>query len=300
MTTVAGFAVVTDARAKSTFSMSASGSTSYDWKVGGAAVKGKFADADVVDLGGGSKRMYYAIQPEVVGNNFEVYSATSTNGKKWTQESGTRKTMATFPDVVKNADGTYRLYYQSAGVIVSAISSDGLTFTDEEGTRIDKANSLGVTFDNVAAPTVFLKIDGTYLMVYRGTYDKAYKGEKVPNKDTQILLWATSADGLTWVKKGLAVDTRNSTLYNLGDGPELFTWKDGGTYLSFWSYSGVYWSKFTGKKFAKPAKVFALAEATKMNKFPTPTPGDPTYAKFGKKWFMYYGGSNGIQYATLK
>ena len=241
--------------------------------------------------------MYYAIQPEVMGNNFEVYSSTSTDGKSWTKDPGTRKTMVTFPEVVKLSDGRYRMYFQSGGVIKSAISTDGLTFTDEAGTRIDKTNELGLTFDNVAAPTIYAETD-SFVMVYRGTVNTPYVGEKVPNQNTQILLWATSVDGLTWTKKGLAVDSRNATLYSLADGPELFVWKDGSVKLSFWSYQGVYWSTFEDGAFSTPEKVFALAESTTMNKFPTPTPGDPTYAEFNGVWYMYYGQKTGIDYAV--
>lgn len=273
------------------------------WTKTGTAVTGQYADADVVKIAPNSYRMYYSIQPEVAGNNFEVYSSTSTDGKTWTKEAGTRKTMATFPDVASVIDGRYRMYFQSAGVIKSAVSTDGLTFTDEPGTRIDKTNDLGLTFDNVAAPTVYLQADGTvkpfygYVMVYRGTINTPYAGEKVPNQNTQVLLWATSPDGLTWTKKGMAIDSRTS-LYGLTDGPELFTWKDGTTRLSFWSYAGVFWSTFKDGAFTTPEKVFALAQATAMNKFPTPTPGDPTYAVFNDVWYMYYGQNTSIDYAV--
>ena len=270
------------------------------WEVGGVAVKGTFADADTVKLTENNYRMYYGIQPEVKGNNFEVYSATSTDGKTWTQEAGTRKTMATFPEVIKLADGTFRMYFQSAGVIKSAKSTDGLKFTDEAGTRIDKSNDLGLTFDNVAAPTVIVKDDGSFIMVYRGTVNEQYGTEPTPNKNTQLLLWATSTDGLTWVKKGLAVDSRNSTLNGLTDGPELFVWRDGKTILSYWSYTGVYWSSFNGETFGEPEKVFALAESTATNKFPAKTAGDPVYAEFNKVWYMYYGQPDGINYAIAR
>lgn len=268
------------------------------WTKGSTAISGTYADADTVKLAESNYRMYYSVQPEVKGHNFEVYSAVSTDGKIWTQDAGTRKTMATFPEVVKLADGKFRMYFQSAGLIKSAISTDGLKFTDESGTRVDKVNDLGLTLDNVAAPTVLTEKDGTFTMVYRGTINTPYVGEVVPNKNTQILLWATSADGLIWTKKGLALDTRDTTFYGLADGPELFVWDDGTTQLSFWTYSGVYWSAVTAGKFSTPIKQFALAQSTAMNKFPTPTPGDPTYAEFNDVWYMYYGQKTGIDYAS--
>lgn len=272
--------------------------SSYEWTATGTAVEGKFADADVVDLGDGTFRMYYATQPEVAGNQFEVYSATSSDGKIWTPESGQRKTMATFPEVVKLADGTFRMYFQSAGVIKSASSKEGLKWQDEAGTRIDMSNDEGLTFDNVAAPTVLLQSDGTFLMVYRGTVNEQYAGEMTPNKNTQLLLWATSSDGLSWTQKGLAIDTRVEPLYGLADGPELFVDDDGSTKLSFWTYTGVYWSPVSNGTFGEPSKVFALAESTSMNKFPAETPGDPVYAKIADTWYMYYGRPDGIQYAV--
>lgn len=270
------------------------------WTKGAVAVSGTFADADTVKLADDSYRMYYSIQPEVTGNKLQVYSATSTDGITWEQEAGERKTMATFPEVIQLTDKTFRMYFQNAGVIKSATSSDGLTWKDESGTRIDATNDLGLKFDNVAAPTVTAQKDGTFLMVYRGTINTPYVGEQVPNKDTQLLLWATSADGLTWTKKGLAIDTRNTTLYGLGDGPELFLTDEGAIKLSFWSYTGVFWADVTATGFGAPEKVFEANPSTAMNKFPANTAGDPVYAQFNNVWYMYYGQKDGIHYAVLK
>lgn len=268
------------------------------WQVGGFAIKGNYADADLVKLADSSYRMYYSIEPEVPGNKLEMYSATSTDGVTWTQEAGTRKTMATFPDVVTLPDKTFRLYFQNAGVIKSATSTDGLKWTDEVGTRIDATNDLNLIFDNVAAETVLPLSDGTYLMVYRGTINTVYSNE-TPNKNTQLLLWATSVDGLSWTKKGIAIDSRNSTLEGLTDGPELFN-LDGKIQLSFWSYSGVYWTTYKDSSFSTDYKnVYQGENVNPMAKYPPNPPGDPAYATFGSKMFMYYGAhQEGIKYAT--
>lgn len=279
-------------------------SSSKAWANGDWAVKGTYADADIVQLSSSKWRLYYAVQPEVLNNKFEVYSATSSNGKTWNQESGTRKTMATFPDVVKTKDGKWRMYFQQAGVIKSAISTNGLSFTDESGTRIDKTNSVGLTLDNVAAPTTYLQSNGTYLMVYRGTINKRYASD-TPNPTTQLLLWATSKDGLAWSKQGIAVDTRNDTLRGQLDGPDLVKWDDGKLHMFATTYAGVYEFAFDGKKFSEGAKAFALGTSTPaQNGQPArdvAPPGDPTLAKIGGRWYMYYGLagiSGGIKYAT--
>src|SRR3990172_3881050 len=71
-------------------------SPNNQWKEGGVAVAGKYADADLVDLEGGKWRLYYSVEPEVAGNKLELYSATSTDGKSWKQEPGVRSTFKTF------------------------------------------------------------------------------------------------------------------------------------------------------------------------------------------------------------
>ena len=276
-------------------------SKSSTWQTGELVIGGNFADADVVDLGGGQYRMYYSIEPEVPGNQLEMYSATSEDGIKWAQEAGTRKTFATFPSVIKLADGTWRLYFQNAGVIKSAVSSDGLSWKDEAGTRVDAVNSLGLNFDNVAAPTVELLSDGTYLMVYRGTINQAYS-DQVPNKSTQLFLRAISKDGLSFEKKGLAIDSRNSTLQGLADGPEIVPkWDDGSVKLFFWSYAGVYESTYADGEFSEPKFVYTNQSGNSPKMFPENPPGDPTLIKINGTWNMYYGGhQKGIYRAVLK
>lgn len=271
------------------------------WQKGGVAVAGKFADADIVSVDDKTWRLYYAIQPEVQGNNFQVYSATSTDGKTWTQEAGTRKTMATFPEVIKLKDGRYRMYFQSAGVLKSAISSDGLTFKDESGTRIDKSNPDNLVFDNVAAPTTIQLDDGTFVMIYRGTINTRY-AENTPNATTQLLQWATSTDGLTFTKKGIAVDSRNSTLNGQLDGPDIVKWDDGKYHVFVTSYTGVYEFTFDGTTFGTPNLAYSGEAKQSGSGFMGAPPGDPTVAKIGGTWYMYYGASvttGGIDYATL-
>lgn len=284
---------------KDTSSSKKTTATAKTWTAGDIAVEGQFADACVVKVSDSLWRLYYAIQPEVTGNRFEVYSATSSDGITWTQEAGSRKTMATFPEVIKLEDGQYRMYFQSAGVIKSAISSDGLSFTDESGTRIDTVNSENLTFDNVAAPSIIQNKDGLFVMVYRGTINVRY-AENTPSPTTQVLMWATSSDGLTFTKKGLAIDSRNSTLNGQLDGPDIVLWDDGNYRVFATSYTGVYEFTFDGTTFGGPTLAFAgEAKQTNMG-FTGAPPGDPTTAKIGDTWFMYYGKTNGIAYATLK
>lgn len=272
--------------------------TQSKWQEKGVVIAGQYADAEVVDLGNGQYRMYYSIEPEVPGNNLEVYSAVSSDGIKWDKESGVRKTFATFPDIVKLPDGQRRMYFQNTGIIKSAVSSDGLNWSDEPGIRIDR-NEQGFNLENVGAQGTIRLDDGTYIMLYRGTINQPYQtSEKIPNKDTHIYFWATSKDGLAFEKKGLAIDSRNDILFGAADGAEWIRWNDGALRVYFWSYAGIFYVTYRDGTFSEPIFDFTNNKDP-MTKFPPNPPGDPTLAKINGTWFMYYGQhERGIYYAT--
>jgi len=269
------------------------------WKFGGGAVLGKYADADVVTLSTNQYRMYYSPEPEVSGFKGQVYSAISSDGKNWTKEAGTRMEWATFPSVIKLSDGKYRMYFQNQSVIKSAVSNDGLAWTNETGVRINDQNSVGLKLVNVAAPTI-MKIGDDYVMVYRGTINQKYPAQ-VPNSDTQLLLWATSKDGLNFEKKGIVLDSRTSVFQGLLDGPEFVKWSDGSIRLYFWSYRGIYHLDFKNSVFSQTAQFDYTTSSDSRNQFPINPPGDPTLTQINGTWFMYYGQhESGIYYATYK
>ncbi len=266
------------------------------WNFGSSAVLGKYADAEIINLGN-KYRLYYSEEPEVSGFSGKVYSSISTDGITWTQEQGIRKEWATFVSIIKLDNGKYRMYFQNAGVIKSALSSDGLTWQDESGNRIDTSNNAGLTLENVAAPTV-MKIGDKYVMVYRGDIKGKYSSE-VPNSNVQILLWATSNDGLTFEKKGIALDSRNAELQGLADGPEFIDF-NGEIRIYFWSYKGIYHETFKNNIFSNEKFDFSTNTNPNINFYPNP-PCDPTIIKINDKWFMYYGQhAQGIYYATLQ
>ncbi len=273
------------------------------WQKGGPAVTGKYADACVVKVSDTLWRMYYGVQPEGMGGQLNIYSSTSSDGKTWAQETGVRKTMGTFPEVVKLADGRVRMYFQQAGAIKSAISSDGLTFTDEPGTRVDAANDNPAT-ENAAAPAVTVRADGSYVLAYRVTITGSTRYSKdSPNPQQALLMWATSPDGLIFTKKGIAIDPRNALLDGQIDGATFVGWDDGQTRVYFTSYGGVFMSTFDGTTFSDAALAYAGGAHKSGTSYGGPPPGDPTLAKIGGVWYMYFGGGPedpGIHYATLK
>ena len=142
---------------------------------------------------------------------------------------------------------------------------------------------------------------GEYLMVYAGAINERYSAELVPNSETHVLMWATSLDGLTFERKGMALDSRNSVFKGWLDGPELVMW-DGGLRLYFWSYMGVYHVTYQDGSFSEEAVFdFTKPSDNPLAVFPEDPPGDPTLASINGKWFMYYGQhTQGIYYATME
>jgi len=269
------------------------------WKNRGVAIAGKYADAEITDLGNERYRVYYSPEPETSGFKGQVYSAVSSDGINWNQEEGTRMEWATFPSVIKLPDGKYRMYSQNQVVIKSAISNDGLSWKEESGIRIGTSNSAGLKLSSVLAPTV-IKNGNEYIMVYAGAINEKYP-EKVPNNEIHLFLWATSTDGLTFEEKGIALDSRNDEFKGWLDGAEFTQWDDGSIRLYFWSYKGIYHITYKNGIFSKDAVFDYTTNDNPLNQFPENPPSDPTLAKINNRWFMYYGQhKKGIYYAVLE
>lgn len=270
------------------------------WQGENIAIEGKYADADVIAIEDGKYRLYYSEEPDAAGFSGKIYSSISSDGINWTKEDGIRKDMATFPDIIKLPNGQYRMYFQNSGVIKSAISSDGLNWQDEPDTRVD-GNIDGFTLDNVAASTTTILDDNSYLMVYRGTINEPYGTEKLPNQFTQLAFYATSPDGLNFTKHGVAVDSRNSVLKGLIDGPDFVSWDNNELRLYFWTYSGVYYVVYQNGQFDQEPKLDYSNSTDSKSSFLQNPPGDPTIVKISDAWFMYYGQhTKGIYYTKYK
>ncbi len=269
----------------------------HHWQLEGIAVPGNYADPEIVDLKDGRFRLYYSIEPDVPGNKLELFSSVSSDGISWSKEEGIRKEFATFPDVVRLPNGQFRMYFQNSGVIKSAISEDGLKWIDENGVRIT-ADEEGFAIDNVGAQTTMLLDDGTYIMVYRATINERYS-PRVPNSITSLFFYATSTDGLYFEKKGIALDSRNAVFEGWLDGAEFVEWDDE-LRLYFWSYKGIYHILYKDGAFSKEKVLDISASANAQNSYPGFPPADPTLAKIGDIWMLFYGQhQNGIYYATL-
>jgi len=141
------------------------------------------ADSSTIRLADGRLRIYAFVSPD------GIRSATSTDstGTAFTADAGRRITWAPGgqPRAVVLDDGRVRLFYLDAGSIRSAISPDGLTFTDE-GPRITTADA-GFEPGGISV----VKFGGVYRAYFSNLEKPGVHAERVART-------ATSPDMLTW------------------------------------------------------------------------------------------------------
>ena len=178
---------------------------------------------DVIPLADGGFRMYFEARSE--GRPTVILSAVSEDGLDWRPDPGVRFEGEGWsygsPRCVylNSPEGEsagpkagYRLYFHrthypprpepfAGNVIISAVSSDGLRFTEEEGVRISQETDRESS--SVYAPEVILLADGTYRMYY-AAWNVTIRGG---------VLSATSPDGLFWTKD-------RTVLLDLGTGTD--------------------------------------------------------------------------------
>lgn len=132
--------------------------------------------------------------------------------KAWIKESGVR-VRGGVPYVVARPEGGYRLYYCRPEGIVSAVSDDGLAFTEEAGVRVSGG----------CDPTIVPLEDGGYRMYYKVQVD--------PN--THVIHSAVSRDGLSWVKEGLRYQNLGSPCHGWTSVPDAVSLPDGRVRIYF-------------------------------------------------------------------
>jgi hypothetical protein len=168
------------------------------WTFQGEVVAGaSFVDVSILRLPDGRYRMYGGAYDYGLDSS-ALDSYVSDDGLTFQKEPGHRYVaMMGRTFVLRTADGNYRLYYPEnpmlvndlgAPAIKSALSTDGLTFTPEGGSRLTYT-AAGYETNGLRDPRIVTLQDGSYRMYYR-------VGGSPP-----VLLSAVSADGLTWTRE---------------------------------------------------------------------------------------------------
>ncbi|MDI6765617.1 MAG: beta-propeller fold lactonase family protein [Bacteroidota bacterium] len=131
----------------------------------------------VVREADGTYSMYYHVsqRPAVgVSGHFNIVRATSADGINWSNKQlvlpripGGPEEQVVAPDVVREADGTYTMYYvgvDTIGAIYRAKSTDGITWINRQ--RILEAAQLSSDITGVGNPHHFRDSDGTEYLYF--------------------------------------------------------------------------------------------------------------------------------------
>lgn len=144
--------------------------------------------------------------------------------EKWVKNPTMLMADTTSTSTLKLKDGTYRMYLMSDGGISYLESSDGQTFGQKNSTGITE--SKGMMISN---PAVLEMNDNTWIMVYEEQPAKKSPGGEAepPSEKTQRNLYlATSNDGKTFQKAGIAIDSSREDNF-FASVPELVKLSDG-------------------------------------------------------------------------
>lgn len=217
-----------------------------------------YNNAVVIKLADGTYRMYFHDHKD------NMLTASSKDG----QHFGNVTTLfqGQMPTVVQTADGRYRMYYfvnanmPPAGPrpspsarpmpvtgcgdncpaakhnLVSAISSDGLHWTQEPGVRLGPS-STGYDATTMIHPTVIRLSDGSYKLYYDGEIDDAHSYSL--SQHYRKILSASSKDGLTWTRDpGYRIDEKPLHTFEAYSPKAMY--QDGKVILHFTTPNGIY------------------------------------------------------------
>ena len=182
------------------------------------------ADSSGVQLINGKIRAY------VFAQNKGIEIADSEDGKTFTRVGNAFGGDKGFgmPHVVKLADGRFRMYNMVSQGISCSISTDGLTFTLEKQTCINKADFPAAT-NGLTGPSIVKLKDGTY----RAYFSDAVMAGTGP--DPHFIMSATSSDGLTWkADSGVRIGPNASTITRSGEHPGAIAHEDGTVTLFYY------------------------------------------------------------------
>lgn len=232
------------------------------------------------------------------------YHATSSDGITWSENKvsiqGARINM---PAVLKHPDGTYKMWFgewhDRRWRIYFSSSDDGQTWSAK--TLVLDLGSLepegSLDSEAVEMPTVILDDDGKYKMWYMGI------GHEPENDDfTYNILYATSEDGITWARQGIAIDGGHlkKTEELLPMCPAVV--KDDDMYRMWYTgvqdkqYRIMYATSLDGVTWAKHGLALDIGNETVWDSRLT----EPTVVKDAEgSYKMWYTGSNGTLTAIL-
>jgi hypothetical protein len=138
--------------------------------------------------------------------------------EKWSKEEKIRIDPGISPDVIRLADGTWKMYYTVNEGIVSAFSQNGLEWNKDEGVRV-QPEFHSKEQAKIGSPTIIKLAKGGFRMLYEGSDAK---------QTTFAIFSAVSADGIEWKKeKGKRLTASNRFDQMIAASPDVVPVGDG-------------------------------------------------------------------------
>jgi hypothetical protein len=221
-------------------------------------------------------------------------SPAAKKAESWIRDSMIFMPNTTSTDTHKISDGLFRMFLNSQGSIAYAESADGKTFSSPISTEITE--DAGKMLSNPAALQL---ADNSWIMLYeQAPQQKPGQKQGSPGTANQRNLYlATSTDGKTFIKQGIAIDSRVDDNY-FASVPDLALLPDNNIRLYYVcggesicsrlsSDNGKTWAKESGYRLTDMAVDPDVKIKTVDNK---------------TKWVMYYSilepSKNGLYKAT--
>jgi len=158
----------------------------------------------------------------------ESGSQETRTKEKWTRSDQPILKNVTSTDTHKLSDGTFRMFYMNEGKIVYANSSDGINF--------DTAQPTGIVEDKdmfISNPSLLEIKTNEWIMIYEQQPIQKTGSSTVPGTKTQRNLYlAVSADGKSFIKLGLAIDSSKEDNF-FASVPDLVKLPNGSVRLYF-------------------------------------------------------------------
>lgn len=212
---------------------------------------------------------------------------TSKTAEKWTLTNEKVLANVTSSDTRKLSDGTYRMYYMNQNGIVYADSSDATTFSDPQPTGVTQEEGM-----MISNPSVIEIADGNWIMIYEQKEQTAQNKNQEGQRDLYL---ATSTDGKSFTKAGIAVDSSKED-DSFASVPNLVLLSDGNVrmyYVCGGQETCARVSKDSGQTWTKEAFKFSDKSIQVV---------DPDVLYQKNKWVMYYSNldpqKNGLYKAT--
>ncbi|MBU1177991.1 VCBS repeat-containing protein [Patescibacteria group bacterium] len=258
------------------------------WNVEGEKIIAEphFFDVSVVQLSDGRYRMY----GELYGS---IKSYVSDDGLDWRAEAGTRMESAAFP-YVTGITGGWRMFYVPAGggleqnQFLSAVSSDGLTFTQEDGIRY----TAGSECDTISGPRIIELDNGSSRLYYTGVSGSG-------SSERSDIFSAVASDGLNFThENGMRINSTVSPLIG-SRAAHAFPIENSAGEIE------LYFAGATGNGGGIFSAVSNNGLDFTINPYPqiqelgnSISPQDPYIIETGNNWRMYYGLYRGAEVVT--